>query len=93
MPDDLADLADDPYRSLAGFVRFKGGFIKTATPYMEFQWADYFRPLIRRKQMAENFDKAVKRAAVLAHAAGAAGLPGYVPGPGAAAPRGPSGED
>jgi hypothetical protein len=78
IPDELEDLKDDPYRSLAGFVRYQGGFTKTETPYMEFQWADYFRPLIKPEQLKKNFDKAVRAALKLVHLPEAQKLPGYV---------------
>lgn len=80
LPPELDEMEDDPYRSLAGFVRYGGGFQKTATPYMEFEWADYFRPLIKRRQLASDFEDAVSRAVKLAHAPAAAHLPGYIGG-------------
>lgn len=78
LPKDLEDLADDPYRSLAGLVREQGGYSKTDKPYMEFQWADYFRPLIAAKSIARQPEKAVKKALTLAHAPEASKLPGFV---------------
>ncbi|MFT3987358.1 ParB-like protein [Aestuariivirga sp.] len=81
LPKRLGDLADDPYRSLAGFVRLKGGFLKTQQPYMEFQWADYFRPLILEKDISRNMDAAIKKAMALVHLPAAAHLPGYIPPP------------
>lgn len=77
IPDDLLDMEDDPYRSLAGVVRQEGGFDKTLTPYMEFTWADYFRPLIKLKAIDADFDGSVKKAMELASASGAEQLPGY----------------
>src|SRR3954464_1342488 len=38
LPDTVADLEDDPYRSLAGELRRAGGFAKEGTPYTEFLW-------------------------------------------------------
>ena len=78
IPSSLAKMEDDPYRSLAGFVRLVGGFNKTMTPYMEFQWADYFRPLIKPKSLQVNFEKSVAKAKVLAHGPEAGHLPGYI---------------
>ena len=78
IPKKLVDMEDDPYRSLAGFVRQEGGFTKTQTPYMEFQWADYFRPLISLKAVKADFDGAVRNAKKLALAPEAAKLPGYI---------------
>lgn len=77
IPAKLTDMEDDPYRSLAGCVRQQGGFTKTETPYMEFTWADYFRPLVSMKEIKSDFDKAVKKAKNLAAAKEAAKLPGY----------------
>jgi hypothetical protein len=77
IPSSLTDMQDDPYRSLAGFVRLAGGFEKTAEPYVEFLWADYFRPLIKPKRLSKDFDAAVERGKTLARAAEARGLPGY----------------
>jgi hypothetical protein len=78
IPKKLADMDDDPYRSLAGEVQQRGGFAKTTTPYMEFIWADYFRPLIKPKDLKSDFKAAVKRALKLGAADAAAELPGYI---------------
>jgi hypothetical protein len=43
IPESIDDLIDDPYRSLAGFVRNAGGYAKNAEPFSEFQWADFLR--------------------------------------------------
>lgn len=77
IPGALEDMEDDPYRSLAGMVRAAGGFEKTETPYVEFSWANYFRPLIKRSQLKGNFEKALHKATMLAKAPGAKDLPGY----------------
>ncbi len=79
IPHELEELKDDPYRSLAGFLRYAGGFAKTSLPYAEFQWADYLRALIAPALLRENFDKAVRRAMKLAHLPAAQALPGYRP--------------
>ena len=60
MPKQLSALKDDPYRSLAGEVRKAGGYSKDATPYTEFLWAAFFRPLFRKADL---------------HSAGGQGLP------------------
>jgi len=44
----MADLADDPYRSVAGELRRQGGFAKDTTPFSEFLWADFLRRRIDR---------------------------------------------
>jgi hypothetical protein len=81
IPTSIEDMQDDPYRSLAGFVRRNGGFLKSQTPFAEFVWADYYRPLIALKLVKSNFDKALKRAMKVSNDAGAVGLPGYVKKP------------
>jgi hypothetical protein len=78
IPQRLEDMEDDPYRSLAGFVREAGGFIKTMTPYMEFQWARYFRPLVKLRALESDFKGTVQKAKVLAAKPEARGLPGYI---------------
>jgi len=77
MPKDVGALADDPYRSLAGAVRRNGGFAKTATPYSEFLWADFFRGKISAKQIDRKFALAVEKATALARSHVAAYLPGF----------------
>jgi len=71
-------MEDDPYRSLAGFVRMEGGFQKTTTPYAEFVWADYYRKQIPLKLLKKNFDKALQWATRLAATPEVSNLPGYV---------------
>jgi hypothetical protein len=78
LPGRLDGLEDDPYRSLAGFVRVKGGFTKTLTPYMEFQWADYFRPLVKLRLVRDDFDEAVRSALKLCRKPEASKLPGFI---------------
>jgi hypothetical protein len=79
IPLHLKDLRDDPYRSLAGFVRRAGGYQKTPAPFAEFLWADYFRTRIAATDLIEpQFEATVERAAALAHDPAAAHLPGYI---------------
>ena len=77
LPDHLQKLVDDPYRSLAGYVRDAGGYEKTPTAFAEFQWADFFRTRVTIGPTRADFDNAVKRALVLAGSKEAAYLPGY----------------
>lgn len=77
MPKKIGDLADDPYRSLAGAVRQNGGYAKTPTPYSEFLWADFFRRQISAKQIEQKFGQAVEKATELARSHAAAYLPGF----------------
>ena len=78
IPYDVPDMLDDPYRSLAGFVRLEGGFTKTETPYMEFVWADYFRTKIEPKVLKKDYEAAIRWAMKLAASDDAKALPGYV---------------
>jgi hypothetical protein len=43
LPCSVAELGDDPYRSLAGLVRRAGGYEKSARPFAEFVWANHLR--------------------------------------------------
>jgi len=77
IPDHLQELRDDPYRSLACFVRTAGGFDKTPTAYAEFLWADFFRSRVVIGPTRADFDQAVLKALPLAASSAAASLPGY----------------
>ena len=77
LPKTVADLIDDPFRSLAGELRRVGGFAKDTTPFSEFLWADYLRRRMRRKMIDDNFDEALERAMQLAKAQEADHLPGW----------------
>ncbi|MDQ1091725.1 hypothetical protein QE400_001138 [Xanthomonas sacchari] len=77
MPTSIADLKDDPYRSLAGEVRRAGGYAKDTTPFSEFLWADLFRRRLRRRDIKEDFARAVEMALALAKSRDASYLPGW----------------
>jgi len=77
IPARVEDLKDDPYRSLAGFVRKAGGYDKSQTPFTEFKWADFFRARISGRDIEDDFDACVEKGVKLAHSPEAAGLPGY----------------
>jgi hypothetical protein len=79
LPKHLAEMVDDPYRSLAGYVRNAGGYRKTDTAFAEFSWADFFRRHLVIGEGREAFDAAVEKALQLAHSADARDLPGYLP--------------
>jgi hypothetical protein len=67
IPKSVADLKDDPFRSLAGALRRAGGFAKDTTPFSEFLWADFLRRRMDRKEVEpKRFKKAVKTALALA---------------------------
>jgi hypothetical protein len=77
IPKSVADLADDPFRSLAGELRRAGGFSKETTPFSEFLWADFLRRRMKRKLVERNFRAAAKQAMTLAKSLEAHYLPGW----------------
>lgn len=77
IPNHLTKLIDDPYRSLAGYVRDAGGYDKSPTAFCEFMWADFFRPQVSIGPTRGDFMKAVAAALKLAASPAAAALPGY----------------
>ena len=77
LPKSVADLKDDPFRSLAGELRRSGGFAKDTTPFSEFLWADFLRRQMSRKSVEDNFAKAMERALELAKGDDATYLPGW----------------
>lgn len=84
IPKTVAELIDDPFRSLAGELRRAGGFAKDTTPFSEFLWADFLRRRVKRKLIEQDFDHAVEVALELAKSQEAGYLPGWCgPSPGA----------
>jgi hypothetical protein len=77
LPKSVADLVDDPFRSLAGELRRIGGFAKDTTPFSEFLWADFLRRRMKRKLVESDFDEALEQAMQLAKAREADHLPGW----------------
>lgn len=77
IPDHLEKLRDDPYRSLAGYVRDAGGYDKTPTAFAEFLWADFYRPRVVIGPTRADFTNSVAAATKLAISPAAALLPGY----------------
>ena len=77
LPKSIADLEDDPYRSLAGELRFAGGYAKDTMPFAEFLWADALRRRVDAKTAKNDFDTALKTALDFAKSAGAGHLPGW----------------
>lgn len=77
LPKSVADLKDDPYRSLAGELRRMGGFAKDTTPFSEFLWADFLRRKLTRKAVDGDFDKALEKALTAAKSKDAVYLPGW----------------
>lgn len=77
IPKSLADLMDDPFRSLAGELRRAGGYAKDTTPFAEFLWADFLRRRIKRQAVEKDFSQAVEKAVQLAKSEEADFLPGW----------------
>jgi hypothetical protein len=77
IPKAIADMDDDPLRSLAGELRRSGGYAKDDAPYAEFLWADFLRHRIGLKTVEGNFEEALRQALELAHEPDAAYLPGW----------------
>ena len=77
LPKSVADMVDDPYRSLAGGLRRVAGYAKDTTPFSEFLWADLLRRRISRKCIVKNFPRALEEALRLARSRDAGYLPGW----------------
>ena len=77
IPKSLADMADDPYRSLAGQLRRSGGYAKTDRPFAEFIWADFLRRRIETDEVETDFADALIKAMELARGQDARYLPGW----------------
>ena len=77
IPKSVADLVDDPYRSLAGELRKAGGVAKDTTPFSEFLWADFLRRRIKKAAIKSDFNSALGEAMKLAKSPDAHFLPGW----------------
>jgi len=74
----IEDIKNDPYRSLAGIVRDKGGFKKLDIPFMEFEWADFFRGRMDMPGKKISWKRAIEQGMKLARSDAAKALPGYI---------------
>ncbi len=78
LPRDIRGLADDPYRSLAWFVRKSGAFENSDKNFSEFMWANFFRSKkLLAKKGRQGMAEAMAEAARLAQSEEAKDLPGY----------------
>jgi hypothetical protein len=77
LPKSIADLVDDPYRSLAGELRFAGGYAKDTTPFSEFLWADALRGRVDTKIAKNDPETALTQALQFAKSPAASYLPGW----------------
>ncbi|GBF97955.1 hypothetical protein Rsub_10628 [Raphidocelis subcapitata] len=80
LPNTVAELRDDPYRSLAALVRKAGGFVKSTRPFSEFMWGNYLRDRVPLALEAPgDVVHFVGRAISHATAGAASHLPGHTP--------------
>lgn len=77
LPKSVAELVDDPYRSLAGELRRMGGFAKDTTPFSEFLWADFLRRRVDLQLVKNDFPRALEKAVQAAKSQDADHLPGW----------------
>lgn len=77
IPNSVAEMQDDPFRSLAGDLRRAGGYAKDETPFSEFVWADFLRRRLKRKAVEKNYTDALGKAVILAKSGNADYLPGW----------------
>lgn len=77
IPKSITGLKDDPFRSVAGEIRRAGGYAKDTTPFSEFLWADLFRRRMSRKDVENDFARAVEKALAIAKSKDAIYLPGW----------------
>lgn len=77
IPKNIKDMTDDPFRSLAGALRRKGGYAKDTTPFSEFLWAEFLRRRVDEAEVGKDFDKALQAAFELAKKKEADHLPGW----------------
>ena len=77
IPKNVKDMTDDPYRSLAGALRRKGGYAKDTTPFSEFLWAEFLRRRVDEREVEKDFPAALEAAFELAKKREADHLPGW----------------
>ena len=77
IPKSIGRLKDDPFRSLAGAVRTAGGYAKETRPFVEFIWADYFRPTFRARDIRNHWHRTLDEAVALARHEDAHFMPGW----------------
>jgi hypothetical protein len=86
IPKTVAEMKDDPFRSLAGELRRAGGFAKDATPFSEFLWADFLRRRMKRSDIEKDMQTSIEAGLALAKSLDASYLPGWC-GPISDAPK------
>jgi hypothetical protein len=77
MPKRFEDMQDDPYRSLAGDLRDRGGYAKVDLPFLEFLWANCLRQQIPARLLKSDQKKALAKALKIASSKKCSFLPGW----------------
>lgn len=78
LPRSVADMPDDPYQSLAAFLRMAGVFENPGEFNAKFAWADYLRQHVTGDSgTIEGFAQMLATAFSVAHTREARSLPGY----------------
>ena len=77
IPKSIADLPDDPFRSLAGALRRAGGYAKETIPFTEFMWADALRRRLKAADVEASFSATLVQALEFAKSHDARYLPGW----------------
>ncbi|MBW4549925.1 MAG: hypothetical protein KME35_02220 [Aphanocapsa sp. GSE-SYN-MK-11-07L] len=77
IPNGLAQLQDDKYRSLAWGILQAGGYAKSDVPFQEFLWGNYLRQILPFEDTEAGFNQAVLEALPLCKSPEASHLPGY----------------
>jgi hypothetical protein len=79
LPATVFELRDDPYQSLAAFVRKAGGYKKPSRAYSDFRWVDFFRARIQGDfSTPGGFAHALLKGVKIARGPEAKGMPGYI---------------
>jgi hypothetical protein len=78
IPDGLAQLENDQYRSLAWGVLQAEGYTKSDVPFQEFLWGNYLRRILPFEDTEAGFNQAVIEALPLCRSPNASHLPGYI---------------
>lgn len=77
VPKRFEDMQDDPYRSLAGELRDRGGYSKVDVPFLEFLWANHLRQQIPTRLLKNDPKKALEKALKIAPSKECSFLPGW----------------
>jgi hypothetical protein len=78
LPMTVADMPDDPYQSLAAFLRVAGVYENPGEFNAKFAWADYLRKRVSgNPETVEGFAEMLAMSYRIAHTAEARSLPGY----------------